>query len=175
MNVPDCVVRSVILYLTTKNKTTRDIYREVCATFEEGIRTEQKAGKWQRAFHDGRRDVQDLLHSGRHRNSITKDAILSIRVINAYSEPIEVPYERDMQYVIQRHHPHNCGQKIGVARSFHSGPAKVDRRPLQCTDGGSNGFPCMARGRGGTPSTLDHDGGMKCECTRTHLPQNVRT
>ncbi len=30
--VPDCVLRSVILYLTTKNKTTRKIYRKVCET-----------------------------------------------------------------------------------------------------------------------------------------------
>ncbi len=38
--VPDCVARSVILYLITKNRTTVEIYREMCETFGQGVITE---------------------------------------------------------------------------------------------------------------------------------------
>ncbi len=37
----DCVVLSVISYVTTKNETTLKIYQKVCETFGDGIVTEQ--------------------------------------------------------------------------------------------------------------------------------------
>ncbi len=77
VNVPDCVVCSVIFYLTTKNITTCDIYREVCATFREGIIREQKVGKWWCDFCDWQRDVHDLPRSGQPQDFITEDVILS--------------------------------------------------------------------------------------------------
>ncbi len=58
--VSNCVVRLAIIYSTTKNKTTREIYRKVCETFGQGEITEQKVGEWRHAFSKRWRDVHDL-------------------------------------------------------------------------------------------------------------------
>ncbi len=45
--VSNCVVHLVVLYLTTKNETTRKIYQKVCETFADGIITKQQVGQGQ--------------------------------------------------------------------------------------------------------------------------------
>ncbi len=42
----DCMLHSVVLYLRTRNETTREIYQKVGGTFSNGIIKEQQVGNW---------------------------------------------------------------------------------------------------------------------------------
>ncbi len=76
-------MHSVILYSTTKNKTTRKIYWEVCETFGQGVITEQKVGKWRRAFTTRWRDVPNLSRTTQLDTPITGNFIFQLLVLRS--------------------------------------------------------------------------------------------
>ncbi len=50
IDVSDCMVCFIILYLTTKNERTREIFQKVYETFGDRIITEQQIGNWRHTF-----------------------------------------------------------------------------------------------------------------------------
>jgi hypothetical protein len=64
-NPTSCEIRAVIRFLHSKNMSTAESNRELCAVYGQNIMSEGTVTQWCRMFKDGLTNVHDGKRSGR--------------------------------------------------------------------------------------------------------------
>ena len=54
-----CELRSVIRFLTAKNKNATEIHRELCSVYGENIMSRSMVSRWRQTFIEGRTTTHD--------------------------------------------------------------------------------------------------------------------
>ncbi len=61
-SVPNCEIRSIIMFLTDENRPAAEIYRRLCAVYgEENVCSRRTVECWNKQFKEGRTNTHDEL------------------------------------------------------------------------------------------------------------------
>jgi len=55
----DCEVRSVIRFLTAKNRNATEIHRELGSVYSENVMSRPMVSRWRQSFIEGRTTIHD--------------------------------------------------------------------------------------------------------------------
>lgn len=75
----DCEVRSVIRFLTAKNKNATEIHRELCSVYGENVMSRPMVSRWRQSFIEGRTTTHDEQRSGRPSTSRAPNIVEEVR------------------------------------------------------------------------------------------------